>query len=241
MAEQEVVKHTKNVFKIWSSKGEHSFAHKLREFVIEIVIIVFAVTLSIWLHDRSEHKHQQKEVKEFLLGLKDDLTSDMNEMQGDKKAFLKSKAAFLYITGIKITEPLNKDSIKKHYTWVVNTTGLVSNSGRFEGFKSSGKIGSIENRVLQNDIMDLYQENIPDLILSTTYYSGYKLKLLDYCIKNIKRVTDSTSNIEMVLAADESQNLSRILVNVDEIIERYDQCIKKIGKINSEITKEYED
>src|SRR4051812_19152197 len=47
MAELEVVKHTKKVYKIWNSK-EHSFWHKAKEFLIEIFIIVFAVSLSIW-------------------------------------------------------------------------------------------------------------------------------------------------------------------------------------------------
>ena len=46
MAEQEVIKHTKQVYKIWTSKT-HSFWHKLKEFAIEIVIIVFAVGMTV--------------------------------------------------------------------------------------------------------------------------------------------------------------------------------------------------
>src|ERR1700712_366237 len=134
MADQEVVKHTKVVYKIWNSK-EHSLMHKIKEFVVEIVIIVFAVSLSIWLHDRSEHAHQQKEVKEFLLGLKNDLGNDIKEMLEDKKGYQKSKEAFKYIASVKMNETLNKDSIIKHYRWLFNNTGLVSNNGRFEGFK----------------------------------------------------------------------------------------------------------
>ena len=61
MAEEEVAKHTKKIYSIWNSK-EHSFLHKLQEFFLEILIIVFAVTLSIWFHSWSEHKHEQKEV-----------------------------------------------------------------------------------------------------------------------------------------------------------------------------------
>ena len=78
MAEQEIVKHTKKVYKIWNSK-EHGFWFKLKEFLIEISIIVFAVSLSIWLHERSEHATQQQEVKEFLTGLRQDLLSDIME------------------------------------------------------------------------------------------------------------------------------------------------------------------
>jgi hypothetical protein len=63
MAEQEVIKHTKKIFTVWnSSKG---FWHKLWEFFLEIFIIVFAISLSIYLHDSSEKKHQRHETKEF--------------------------------------------------------------------------------------------------------------------------------------------------------------------------------
>ena len=237
MAEQEVVKHTKKVYKIWNSK-EHSLLHKIKEFVVEIVIIVFAVTLSIWLHDRSEHAHQQKEVKEFLAGLKEDLQSDKNEIAEDKKAYFKDQAAFSYITGIKNNEKLRQDSVEKYHKQLHGVTGFITNNGRFEGFKSSGKISTIENSNLQNDIMGLYQEDIPDVILSTNSYNTIKQKLVDFCNVNVKRLTDSTTNISEVLTLDEAQNIAKILTDVKEIIDRYNLCIKKIDRITSEIDKE---
>jgi hypothetical protein len=98
MAEQEVAKHVKKVYKIWH-RSDLGFWHKAKEFLIEVVIIVFAVTLSIWLHDRSEHKHKQEEVREFLSGLKSDLQSDLKEMSEDKAAFQKSSAALPIFPG----------------------------------------------------------------------------------------------------------------------------------------------
>ena len=98
MAEEEIAKHTKKAYKIWNSK-EHGFWHKTKEFFIEILIIVFSITISIWLHDKSEHGHQQKEVKEFLLGLREDLLADIKEMNDDKASYLNQGKAFNYITG----------------------------------------------------------------------------------------------------------------------------------------------
>ena len=193
MAEQEVIKHTKQVYKIWTSKS-HSFWHKLKEFFIEIVIIVFAVTLSIWLHDRSEHKHQQKEVKEFLLGLRQDLLSDIKEMKDDRQSYLRQKKIFSYIISAGVHGALNPDTLRNNQQWLLNTTRLNQNNGRFEGFKASGKIGNIEDEKLQNDIMDLYQENIPALLASTDNYVGRKNQFFDFTIKNRKQLTDSTSN-----------------------------------------------
>jgi len=154
MAEQEVIKHTKQVYKIWTSKS-HSFWHKLKEFFIEIVIIVFAVTLSIWLHDRSEHKHQQKEVKEFLLGLRQDLLSDIKEMKDDRQSYLRQKKIFSYIISAGVHGALNPDTLRNNQQWLLNTTRLNQNNGRFEGFKASGKIG-----------------NIPAIMICVTIWSG---------------------------------------------------------------------
>ena len=184
MAEQEVIKHTKKVYKVWNSK-EHSFWQKLKEFLIEIFIIVFAITLSIWVHNKSEHAHQQDDVKKFLIGLKSDLKSDLAEMQNDRASYLDQQAAFSYIAGVRQNHNLiSFDSLRKYSNWLFNTTALEPNNGRFEGFKSSGKIGWIENEELQNDIMDLYQEDIVSLLNSTNNYIITKRKFFYYLNKN---------------------------------------------------------
>ena len=238
MAEQEVIKHTKQVYKIWSNKS-HSFWHKLKEFLIEIIIIVFAVTLSIWLHDRSEHKHQQKEVKGFLLGLRQDLQSDIKEMRDDRESYVMQKKIFMYVSGVGMNGTLSIDTLNKYQKWLFNTTRLQQNNGRFEGFKASGKIGNIEEEKLQNDIMDLYQENIPSLLASTDNYVYRKNQFFDFGIKNRKIITDSTTNIAAILLSDEAQNISGFLAFPDEIIKRYDICIAKMQTIIGEIEKEY--
>jgi hypothetical protein len=238
MAEQEIIKHTKKIYKVWNSK-EHSFWHKLKEFLLEVFIIVFAITLSIWFHNRSEHASQQEDVKQFLLGLKSDLKHDLEEMQSDKESYLKQKAIFSYISSVKPNQKPSMDSLNKYINWIYNATSLNPNNGRFEGFKSSGQIGEIENEELQNDIMDLYQEDIVSLLASTENYITIKRKLFDYINENRKRLTDSTTNISSVLAQDEAQNICSSLGSPKQILERYDKCIEKTKKIIAEINKEY--
>jgi len=238
MAEQEVIKHTKKIFGIWATKS--SFLHKLSELIGEIVIIVFAISLSIYFHDRSELRHQRHETKEFLFGLREDLKTDIEEMESDKSSFEKSGIVFRYIGTRKLREPLNPDTIRKYGNWIFNTTGLIPNSGRFEGFKSSGKMGTIENKELQNYIMDLYQENIPSLITSTNDYTAKKQRLFEYLEANTKRMTDSTSNLVTVLVSDQATNICRSLTFVGQILSRYDTCINKMKAIINDINRDYE-
>jgi hypothetical protein len=238
MAEQEVIKHTKKVFKIWNNDS-HSTWQKIKEFLLEIFIIVFAVSLSIWLHDKSEETHQQKEVKEFLLGLREDLQSDIKEMESDKFSYSKQGEAFSYIAGIKKDQVIDKDSLQKYSPWLFNTTGLLQNNGRFEGFKASGKIGTIKDKQLQNNIMDLYQEDIPSLLASTNGYISTKLKLLEFVAQHRKRLTDSTTNLPAILQTDEAWNICGALSTPTEIIGRYNACTDKMKIIITAIENKY--
>jgi hypothetical protein len=237
MAEQEVIKHTKKIYKIWNSK-EHGIWHKIKEFLLEVFIIVFAVSLSIWFHNRSEHAHQQEEVQRFLFGLKSDLTRDLDEMRSDRESYLHQKATFSYIVSVKPGEAFQPDSVNKYKRYVFNNTALNPNNGRFEGFKSSGKIATIEDEVLQNDIMDFYQEDIVALLNSTNSYLNFKKKLVDFVFANGKRLTDSTI-MNAVLMRDEAQNICLALSTPDEVIIRYRNCIDKAKKIIAEIDKGY--
>lgn len=237
MAELEVIKHTKKIHTILKSK-QHSWWHKLKEFLIEIFIIVFAVTITIWFHDLSEKRHKQHDVKEFLSGLKTDLQRDITELEADRKGYVKTTHAFAYINGIGFNQKPHVDSVKYYSNWFYNEVGFVPNDGRFEGFKSSGRIGDIEDIELQNDIMDLYQENIRALVSSTGFFSERKSKLVDYLTKNLKQESDSTNNLSAIMATDEARNICRNLYFTEEIIERYDICIAKSKKIIEAIEKE---
>ena len=237
--EDEVVKHTRKLYRTWFNK-ELPIWHKISEFLIEILIIVFAVTISIWFHNRSEHAHEQAEVKAFLLGLKSDLNDDIKEMQNDQESFRNQGKIFSYITSLKIKEPLDKDTLKKYVHFLFVATALNPNDGRFEGFKSSGKIGTIENKVLQNDIMDLYQEKIPSLQASSLGYNNWKMNFLNYIIQNQKRITDSTTNFKELLKGDKVYDFGTVLSHPTEVLERYNICVQLAEKIIAEIDKEYQ-
>ena len=79
MAELEILKHAKKSYTILKSTGK-DWGHKLKEIIIEILIIVFAVSISIWFHNWSEKRHEDKEEKEFFIGFRKDLGNDIENM-----------------------------------------------------------------------------------------------------------------------------------------------------------------
>lgn len=228
MAELEVIKHTKKALKSFSQKDK-DFWHKLKDFFLEIFIIVFAVSLSIWLHGWSEKKHKQEEVKEFLIDLKADLLIDRKKIIENKK-----NINFKYYKDLKIADSLifspsknNVDSLNKQ-TIVRIVINRNTNSGNYEGFKSSGNISYILNKPLKSKILEYYEQESKNVLENERIYNNQMEKVLDNGLKNTK--SDYFSVNKTLLG------IYKKIVNDD-----YDQMLKKndilVKDINKEINK----
>jgi hypothetical protein len=177
--QDEVLKHTKKIYDSVKN-NEHGFWEKAREVVVEILIIVFAVTLSIWLHNWSDHRAEQKATDEFLSGLRTDLGRDIGTLEGNIKTFREEKAHFQFLLDANKTKAIDTISefvIGHHFDFQGRTT--LSNNARYEGFKSSGKLGTIEDDSLQQAILAYYQESIPGINSMEELEDGLQGKLMD--------------------------------------------------------------
>lgn len=143
--EQEIIKHTNKMY-VNAKNSKYKFSEKIKAITIEIFIIVFAVTLSISLHSWNEHRHEQKVVKKFIKSIKEDLKKDIQLLQHNKLAAVIQDSNYTFllsVTGTKNNDSLLTNKIHRHLTYNLTTTHL--NIGRYDGFKFSGKIETIEN------------------------------------------------------------------------------------------------
>lgn len=181
--QEEVTKHTKKIYKTMKNT-EHTLGEKAKEIIIEIFIIVFAVTLSIWLHSWSEHRHQQEEVSVFLDNLKNDLKNDIKNIDIQKEAYQESNIGYEKILALTT---LQLDSIyksKNKVNFPIYSHGQIMNIGNYEGFKSSGKIGYIEDEKLKQKILNYYQIFVPSINEVDEIYNDFLFKCFDKMIEN---------------------------------------------------------
>ena len=181
--QEEVQKHTQKIYKA-VKKSEHTLADKVKEIIVEICIIVFAVTLSIWLHSWSEHRHQQEEVSVFLANLKNDLKNDIKNIDIEKEAYQESNTGYEKILALT---PLQLDSIyksKNKVNFPIYSHGQIMSIGNYEGFKSSGKIGYIEDEKLKQKILNYYQISVPAINEVNKMYTDFLFKCFDKMIEN---------------------------------------------------------
>jgi hypothetical protein len=181
--QEEVTKHTKKIYNTVKNT-EHTLGEKTKEIIIEIFIIVFAVSLSIKLHSWSEHRHQQEEVSVFLGNLKNDLKDDIKTIDFEKEEYQKANIGYEKILGLTT---LQLDSIYKSKNVVhfpVYSHGPKINIGNFEGFKSSGRIGYIEDEQLKQKILNYYQRVVPAINEVDRTYNDFLFKCFDKMIEN---------------------------------------------------------
>jgi hypothetical protein len=240
MAELEISKHTKKAYKVWNSKT-HTWKDKLKEFFIEIFIIIFAVTVSIWFHGISEKKHDRKEVKNFLVGLQGDLEKDLKEMQEDTMSFGVQKRFLKYLHSIT---PIDTISTKRllEDDWIFqNTTALVPNISRFEALKYSGLMQKVENKLLLDEILNLYEEEIPKVVKLAENASKEKIENIGKMLDATFYSRDKKPSILLNLIKTNPHfvySLEKSAYNCSYVYYQYKEVFKQYHKVDSLVTVE---
>jgi hypothetical protein len=218
MAELEVAKHGKNVIHLMGKK-EHPLGHRLREIAIEIATIVFAVSMSIWLHGLSEHHHQQQEVRSFLVGLKGDLAKDIAMLGEMETAYKQFDANYAYLAGIDPGQQPDWQKFKAAYAMSDANWYFIPTKSRYDGFLMSGKLTNIEDQKLLTAILSLYQTLLPQLQNSEGGWATRQHKLRDYRDEKLEG-DDDLSRFRMVTSPKGKRLLGEMVAS-PQLYRRY--------------------
>jgi hypothetical protein len=230
--QDEIIKHSRKIFRALKS-DDHSFAKKTREVIVEIFIIVFAVSFSIWLHGLKEHNKEQKEVRMFLKNICEDLKQDTIWQKADLISYrreLKGLNELLSLTPSKI------DSMERHdidISFPLELFTVKINNGNYEGFKSSGRIGYIENEDLKKTILLYYQQDALNLIGMNDMINQYQIKTLDVLDDALGNKSLLSQKIQVrvgflqLLAASNYKSDSLLLKKAADLISAIDQELKR--------------
>ena len=240
MSEHEIAKHTKAIYKTWQAPNK-KVKEKIFEIFIEIAIIVFAITLSLLLERWRENGHDRKIERSFLFGLKEDLQNDTAQLKGDSATYSLLMSGWKYMRNVGIMDlEISKDSFLK-YGWTLNNTSdFIANNSRFEALKSSGQLDVIEDDSLKSAILNLYQDKIKVLLISTAFFTKFKAEqLMPFLSKNFRIYKNGDTNISELLRNPEMQNYLLLGNTASEIMERYHAVIAQSIKIIFMINGQY--
>lgn len=236
MAELEVAKHGKNVIHLMTKK-EHGISHRIREIAIEIAIIVFAVSMSIWLHGLSEHRHQQQEVRTFLVGLKSDLKDDIDTLTNMQADYRKFDANYAYLAGLEAGKEPDWKKFDAAYAYMDANWYFFPNKSRFDGFMMSGKLNNIEDAANLNRILNLYQSILPQIRASEGGWATRQEKLRNYRDNTLDG--DSPREHYALLTSPKGKRLLGWMATTNQHYARYQQYIDACREIIKAIDEAY--
>jgi len=238
VAEQEIAKHTKNVISL-VSRNEHGWRHKLSEVGMEIVTIVFAVSLSIWLHGWGEHRHEQEQVRDFLLGLRSDLKGDLENIAEVEAYDHKLDANYAYLIQLDPAAAPDPDKFPQAYDLTWSNIFFTPSTSRYEGFKSAGRLGNIENEALTSKMLELYEGDTKHIHYSETAWGHNQLVYQDYMEKAQEDGDESMARHYRLLTSLPVKRLLKHQVAQAQLYQRYDTYAKRAREIIEEIEHEY--
>jgi hypothetical protein len=238
MAELEVAKHGKKVIHLMA-KSEHGLAHRIREIALEIAIIVFAVSMSIWLHGLSEHHHQQQEVRSFLLGLKGDLARDIKTLDNIQAGYRGFDANHAYLASLDPNKQPDWEKFKSVYALSNGNWYFQPIRSRYDGFLMSGKLTNIEDEKLLASILALYQTLLPDIQNSESGWARRQQKLRDYRDEQLEG--DDPQSLFRVTTTPKGKRLLRDMSTDGQVYGRYQHYIRLSKEIIKTIDTAYPD
>lgn len=100
-------------------------------------------------------------------------------------------------------------------------------------FKSSGKIGYIENKKLKKAILKYYQETTPSILELEKANTAQILKIIDYVIEN------NTLGINLFKDVKLKLMLNFYLGESESILSQYNDAMQQAHEIINEVDNEY--
>jgi hypothetical protein len=243
MAEDEIIqKHAKTAYKTWRDPDKN-WMHKLKEILVEVLIIVFAVSVSIWLHGWAETRKDHREEKEFYKGLAIDLKADLQEMVSDRDYLKNTLQQTIYLLKAGNGAAANIDSLMTYSSVFFTQVQINPRISRFEALKGSGKLDIIENKKKLINITDLYQKIFPGIFRTNQTFNTLTMDKMAPSISEVAQVDTSGRlvNIKQVLRSSKLQlELMQLRGNAANCITGYTTGIEKVNEIIEEIKEELE-
>jgi hypothetical protein len=239
MADQEVIKHVKHAVDV--ARSQRPWTHKLQEILLEIVIIVFAVSVSIWLHNWSESRKDREEERDFMVGLKQDLQADMVEERSDIANYQNVLRGMAYFLRIGNGETMTMDSAIKYQPILFSTIQIDPRVARFEALRGSGRLGIVRDKELLVNIADLYTKDFIHLRRVNDFLSALRTdRLLPFFASHIQINAQGTvaTNLAEVFRMPEARVLLTTLASARGVIVNYDSVIAKSNLIIKEIDRD---
>lgn len=229
--EDELIKNTNQIWK--KLRGEGGILGKLRSIAGEIFVIGFAFSFSIWINNRAEYRKDQDEVLDFLLICQEELSGDTADLKRYKDKIESTFRSNQVLSSLneKMLDSIKKNNLDVSYdgTPVIQRTHIAG----YEGFKTSGRLGNIENKNLKRKIMEYYQVLMPSLREAEDYFNTNTHLFVN---RYIDRASEKGKHA--ILEKNMQMRLAMNLSVAGSLVPTYQNVLNFAGEFQSELKRE---
>ena len=236
---EEIIEHMKKAVLALTNK-ENSWTKKIKEFLFEILIIIVAVSLTLWFHNLNDRSHERHQEKEFLIGIRNDLKEDTSMIKNQVDDFQHTLNYYDTLWQQLYQHKIDSAYIDSLSGNLTNTVYSAFDNSRFESFRSSGNLKLIENPELLLEITNLFSTALPlrekfDQLIFDTRREDFATYI------GRKALIDSSGRIRVSRLLNDPPVRYQIFSDRNILEERKGQqkeLIKAIGKVIADIDGE---
>ncbi len=160
MSEEKVIKHAQNAVHLLKDKSS-SIKEKIKGFFEEVFVIIIAVSITLMFHNWNDERHERAIERDFLKGTSEDLKRDAKQIALSIKTFQPTVDYYHNVWKQVNTHKIDAPYVDSLSWNMRNTNYFLFDDSRFEGFKSSGYLRLIENKVLLKHLVTLFSVYMP--------------------------------------------------------------------------------
>jgi hypothetical protein len=142
-----------------SSRIRTTLRHRWPEYVLEVIVIVFSISLSFALDAWRESHHRHELEQLYLRTLDDNLQSDdhtLDDVIGGSNAVLASTRRLMALS--QNPSAGSPERFRADVGSMVQRPSFVAHDAAFANLRSSGNLEVIRNFALKNALFDYYQD-----------------------------------------------------------------------------------
>ncbi|KAA3609978.1 MAG: hypothetical protein D8M58_07950 [Calditrichaeota bacterium] len=130
--------------------------HKLPEYFLEFIIIVFGISLSFMLNEWRKERDNNKAEIEALQAIHDDLVVDSTTIFNEAKTIQDYSGYYRYFLQNVNNKKANPDSIKNALNYFANYSTFEIRNVHFQQLQATGQLKLISNKKVLTEIINIY-------------------------------------------------------------------------------------
>ncbi|GAB4029795.1 hypothetical protein [Spirosoma gilvum] len=205
---------------------------KWPEYVIEIIVIIFSISISFALDEWKDDRHKQELEQTYLKGLYSDIQTDMRQIG---EVIAETKQVIQKATSLSNRNPQTPisdyEAFVQDFRFVFRRPRFIAEDVTFADLKSTGNMQVISNALLKRALFDYYKQyetivrvETAELETTNTIIGPYLLRRLPLTGTSLK---NAGVNWGAALAENEYQNALLVRRSTrEELLRDYQESLR---------------